>query len=81
MTSTLMSRRHIVRKGDPAERVTLLRRRLGMSQYDLAEQSGVEIDTIRALEQGRRRGIRDKTLDKLATALQTTRAYLLTPID
>ena len=80
-TGTVNSKVHAICKGDPGERVWLLRRRLGMSQEDLSIASGIALTTIRALEQGRRRAIRDSTLAKLATALGSTVDALRTPID
>jgi transcriptional regulator with XRE-family HTH domain len=65
----------------PGERIALLRNRQGKSQFDLATLSGVAIDTIRRIEQGRAKEIQHGTLSALAGALGCSVAYLTTPID
>jgi transcriptional regulator with XRE-family HTH domain len=49
----------------------------GITQEDLAERSGVHVDTIRKLEQGARQSARIDTLRKLARALDTELDRLL----
>jgi transcriptional regulator with XRE-family HTH domain len=49
----------------------------GITQEDLAERSGVHVDTIRKLEQGTRQSARIDTLRKLARALDTELDRLL----
>jgi transcriptional regulator with XRE-family HTH domain len=65
----------------PGERIALLRNRQGKSQMELATLSGIYVDTIRRIEQGRSREIQRTTLSALASALGCTIDYLLTPID
>jgi transcriptional regulator with XRE-family HTH domain len=79
MTSAINTR-HTIRAGHPGERILLLRGRLGLTQDELHTLAGVNIDTIRRTEQGYTSPTY-ATLQKLATALQTTVSYLTTPID
>jgi transcriptional regulator with XRE-family HTH domain len=65
----------------PGERIALLRNRQGKSQVELATLSGVYVDTIRRIEQGRSKEIQLSTLSALATALGCSTEYLLTPIE
>ena len=54
------------------KRVKQCRERLGISQEELAEKSGVSRGTISALENGVDRTTTSKTLVKLAQALNTS---------
>jgi transcriptional regulator with XRE-family HTH domain len=45
------------------------RRLRGLNQDDLARASGVSVDTVRAVEAGRRRAVRPHTMRVLAEAL------------
>ncbi|MFI5938130.1 helix-turn-helix domain-containing protein [Actinoplanes sp. NPDC051494] len=58
-------------------RLLAYRRRRRMSQHDLATASGVSVDVIRKLEQGRRHSARLETLTALAHALDAQPAELL----
>lgn len=61
--------------GVPVPQLATLRKRMGLSQGELAERAGLTRTTITRLEQG---GIaRYQTLDKLASALNTTRQRLI----
>lgn len=61
--------------GVPVPQLATLRKRMGLSQGELAERAGLTRTTITRLEQG---GIaRYQTLDKLAIALNTTRQRLI----
>ncbi|WP_165495045.1 helix-turn-helix domain-containing protein [Actinomadura roseirufa] len=59
------------------ERLARLRRRHGLSQERLAERSGVSVDVIRKLEQGRRRSALMATLTALARALDVEVSVLV----
>ena len=57
------------------------RKRLGLTQEQLAERAGVAVDTLCRLEQGRRTSARLCTLQKLACALEVdTAALLVVPV-
>lgn len=61
--------------GVPVPQLAALRKRAGLSQGELAERAGLTRTTITRLEQG---GIaRYQTIDKLASALNTTRQRLI----
>ncbi len=61
--------------GIPVPQLAALRKRAGLSQGELADRAGLTRTTITRLEQG---GIaRYQTIDKLATALNTTRQRLI----
>jgi transcriptional regulator with XRE-family HTH domain len=61
--------------GVPVPQLATLRKRLGLSQGELAERAGLTRTTITRLEQG---GIaRYQTIDKLASALNMTRQRLI----
>lgn len=64
-------------EGDLGERVGALRRRRGLTQEQLAEASGIDVSTVRKLEQGARQGARLGTLHALARALDTRTSDLL----
>lgn len=64
-------------EGNIGERVGALRRRRGLTQEQLAEASGVDVSTVRKLEQGARHGARLDTLHSLARALDTRTSDLL----
>lgn len=67
-------------KGVPVPQLEVLRKRVGLSQEELAARAGLTRTTITRLEQG---GIaRYQTIDKLAKALKTTRERLIreTPV-
>lgn len=51
------------------QRLATVRRAAGLSQRALAERSGVHVQTIRHLEQGRTASMRVDTLTKLASAI------------
>jgi transcriptional regulator with XRE-family HTH domain len=54
-----------------------LRQRLGWTQQDLAERSGVQRPTISKIETGNRQNLRTTTLQRLAQALGVTADDLL----
>ena len=56
-----------------------VRRARGLTQEDLAARSGVSVDVITRLEQGRKHAARWSTLIALANALDVTIAVLVTP--
>ncbi|MFE9660296.1 helix-turn-helix domain-containing protein [Streptomyces sp. NPDC005955] len=60
------------------ERLRDVRKRRGMSQRELAEQSGVSLSLIRKLEQGKRSDTRLETAHRLAAALRVPTTGLLT---
>jgi transcriptional regulator with XRE-family HTH domain len=61
--------------GVPVPQLATLRKRAGLSQGELAERSGLTRTTVTRLEHG---GIaRYQTIDKLASALNTTRQRLI----
>ncbi|HEY7127249.1 MAG TPA: helix-turn-helix transcriptional regulator [Ktedonobacterales bacterium] len=61
--------------GVPVPQLAALRKRLGLSQGELAERAGLTRTTITRLEQG---GVaRYQTIDKLASALNSTRQRLI----
>jgi transcriptional regulator with XRE-family HTH domain len=62
--------------GDNLARV---RKARGLTQEELAAASGVSVDVIARLEQGRKKGARWTTLIKLANALGVQLAVLVTP--
>jgi transcriptional regulator with XRE-family HTH domain len=64
--------------GHPGEKVTLLRKRLGLTQTELADTAHLSQRTVTALEQGR--DVALPTLTALATALNVTVVELLTPL-
>ncbi|WP_052339491.1 helix-turn-helix transcriptional regulator [Gorillibacterium massiliense] len=55
-----------------------LRKEKGLSQQELAEKTGASLASINGWESGRIQKIREGSLEKLATALSTTREALLT---
>jgi len=59
------------------ERLARLRRRHGLSQERLAERSGISVDVIRKLEQGRRKSALMATLTALARALDVEVSVLV----
>lgn len=56
-----------------------IRRARGLTQEELAERSGVSIDVITRLEQGRKHAARWSTLIALANTLDVTVAVLISP--
>jgi DNA-binding XRE family transcriptional regulator len=64
--------------GHPGEKVLLLRRRLGMSQEELAKRAEIHLNTVSALEQGK--PCVSLTLAALARALGTTVSVLTNPL-
>ena len=52
------------------KRVTKERRRLGLSQRELAELAGVGRHKVIGIENGSDRSVQTRILDKIATALQ-----------
>lgn len=62
----------------PGRKVKLLRRRLGLTQSQLAEKTGLTASTIRAAERGERM-IRIKTAVRIAKALELTTPMRLHP--
>ena len=64
--------------GDPGERITLLRKRLGLSQKALAALVGITPTTLSEIENGG--DCRQSTLQRIAAHLHTTLASLYTPL-
>lgn len=62
------------------ERVARIRARRGLTQEDLAERCGVNVSTIRKLEQGGRATCALDTLNRLARGLSVTTSDLFRPI-
>ena len=63
------------KKGVPVPGLAALRKRVGLSQEDLARQSGVGVATISRIERGANAYY--DTIDKLARALKISRRRLL----
>lgn len=65
------------------ERILILRRRLKMSQADLAKSCGLDKNTIARLEQGRVQDLSGATVVRVAQALQVSTDVVLgvVPID
>lgn len=61
------------------DRVGTLRRRCGLTQEQLAEAAGVDVSTVRKLEQGARQGARLSTLHALARVLDVSTSDLFEP--
>jgi transcriptional regulator with XRE-family HTH domain len=59
------------------ERLFVARRRLGVSQTQLAAQTGLDLGNLNELEHGRKTGLRAETLLVLAVALEVSADYLL----
>ena len=59
------------------ERILILRRRLKMSQRDLAQAAGLAKNTIARLEQGSVKDLSGKTVVQVARALQVRTDVLL----
>ena len=59
------------------ERLLILRRRLGLTQKELAQAAGLNTNTIARLEQGDMKDLGGQSVLKLARALGTTTDYLL----
>ena len=59
------------------ERILILRRRLKMSQSDLARASALDKNTIARLEQGRVHDLSGATVVRVARALQVSTDVLL----
>lgn len=59
------------------ERIHLIRRRRDLTQKALAEQAGLNTNTIARLEQGAIKDLGGRALGRLADALGTTTDYLL----
>jgi transcriptional regulator with XRE-family HTH domain len=59
------------------ERIGVLRRRQGLTQRELGEESGVHPNTIARLERGRLTDLPGKAVARVAKALGTTTDYLL----
>ncbi|MGW8847790.1 helix-turn-helix domain-containing protein [Streptomyces xiamenensis] len=62
---------------DIGDRLREVRKRRGMSQKELSEQSGVSLSLIRKLEQGERRDARLETARMLASALRVPTTRLI----
>ncbi|RFU38135.1 XRE family transcriptional regulator [Actinomadura logoneensis] len=60
-----------------SERLQAVRKRRGLTQKDLATQSGVSLSLIRKLEQGEREDTRLETLRRLAKALGVSTSALI----
>lgn len=65
---------------DIGKNVQTLRKRLELTQVQLAERVGIEDATVRAIETGRR-GVSIETLEALADALRVKPAELLASAD
>jgi transcriptional regulator with XRE-family HTH domain len=59
------------------ERILILRRRLRLTQQELARRAGLNPNTIARLEQGVLHDLRGQTLARLAEVLGTSTDYLL----
>jgi len=59
------------------ERLKAVRRRLGMSQEELATRSGVEQESLERVECGKRRYLRSDHLGRIAEALDVPADELL----
>jgi transcriptional regulator with XRE-family HTH domain len=59
------------------DRLRAVRRRLGMSQVELAAKSGVEQEAIARVEQNKRRSMRSDDLARLVKALGVSADELL----
>jgi transcriptional regulator with XRE-family HTH domain len=59
------------------ERIAVLRRRQGMTQKELGEESQVHWNTIARLERGKLTDLPGKSVARIAKALGTTADYLL----
>jgi transcriptional regulator with XRE-family HTH domain len=59
------------------DRLRAVRRRLGMSQEELATRSGVEQESIERVEQNKRRSLRSDDLARLVKALGVSADELL----
>jgi transcriptional regulator with XRE-family HTH domain len=59
------------------ERIAVLRRRQGMTQKELGEESGVHWNTIARLERNKLTDLPGKSVARIAKALGTTADYLL----
>jgi transcriptional regulator with XRE-family HTH domain len=59
------------------ERIGVLRRRQGMTQRELGEESGVHPNTIARLERGRLRDLPGSVVARVARALGTSTDFLL----
>lgn len=62
-------------------RIKILRKKTGLTQPELAEKIGVHETTIRRWELEKDRGPDGKSVNKIATILNTTPEYLLTGDD
>ena len=70
----------MVTEAEPlGERIKVARRYAGLTQEELADRAGVNVDTIRKLEQGRRQGARMATVNALARALGVPTITLVEP--
>ncbi|MER7168580.1 helix-turn-helix transcriptional regulator [Micromonospora sp. NPDC000207] len=58
------------------EQLARIRRQSSLTQEQLAERSGVSVEVIQKLEQGRRKGARIPTLNRLARALEVPTSAL-----
>lgn len=59
------------------ERIGVLRRRQGLTQRELGQESGVHPNTIARLERGRLRDLPGAAVARVARALGTTTDFLL----
>jgi len=59
------------------ERIGVLRRRQGLTQRELGEESGVHPNTIARLERGRLTDLPGKAVARVAKALGTSTDFLL----
>ncbi|MFE9026195.1 helix-turn-helix domain-containing protein [Streptomyces iakyrus] len=67
--------------GTPGQNIKEVRKLRGLTQRELATASGVSIDTLKALEQGKTMHARMETYRKLAIPLRVTTARLAGPGD
>jgi transcriptional regulator with XRE-family HTH domain len=63
------------------ERISVLRRRKGLTQQALADQAAIKANTVARVERGKVKMLRGDTVFALAKALGTSADYLLGATD
>jgi transcriptional regulator with XRE-family HTH domain len=63
------------------ERISVLRRRKGLTQQELADQAAIKANTVARVERGKVKMLRGDTVFALAKALGTSSDYLLGSAD